>query len=164
MRNRRHRTLVESFQHKLIVRMISYWFIYQLALWNFLFCWRLLSDGKGDFFAQFNLFLRESSPMLICFAVLVPAFAWDAVRSYHRIARPIGLFRQIARDIAEDRPVRPVRLQDGDELQGMKDDFNAMLDALASRGALTMAEDKRMTQDLPARADASLASASALEE
>ena len=113
MSERRRQKLVDRFQYKLIIRMVSYWLIYQVTLWNLMFCLQLLRTGGGDFFGQYLAFLRESSPMLICFAVLVPAFAWDAVRFYHRIAGPIVRVRRTARDIAADRDVRPIRLRRG---------------------------------------------------
>ncbi len=138
MAERRKRTLIEQFQYKLIARMAAYWAIYQLTLWNFLFSWRLLEEGPGNLADQLGRFLRESYPMLICFAILVPAFVWDAVRFYHRVAGPIYRLRKTVQDVLDDKAVRAIRLRKGDELTELADDVNAMLAVLAKRGAITL--------------------------
>lgn len=138
MSDRRHEKLVDNFQYKLIVRMVLYWTIYQVTLFNFLFCWRLIGSGGGNIVVQYGQFLREFYPMLICFVILVPAFAWDAVKFYHRVAGPIFRFRSAAQDIAAQRPVRRVKLRESDELTEMQDDFNDMLDTLARLGGVEL--------------------------
>jgi len=145
MGDRRHQKLVDNFQYRLIVRMVLYWTIYQVTLFNFLFCWKLLEGGEGTIIQQYGQFLQEFYPMLICFAILVPAFAWDAVKFYHRIAGPIVRFRSVARDVAAERPVRRIKLRDGDELTEMQDDFNSMLDTLVRLGGAQLVEDRRNT-------------------
>jgi hypothetical protein len=135
---RRKLKIVDRFQRKLAKRMIAYWLIYQLTLFNFLFCWRLLSEGSGNLVEQYGRFLAEYWPIFICFLIVVPAMAWDAMRFCHRVAGPIVRFRQVARDVAAGKPVRRVRLRDGDELLELQDDFNAMLDRLAGENAITL--------------------------
>jgi hypothetical protein len=142
MSDRRHQKLVDNFQYKLIVRIVLYWTIYQVTLFNFLFCWRLLASGKGDIISQYGQFLQEFYPMLICFAILVPVFTWDAVKFYHRIAGPIFRFRSVSRDVAAEKPVRRVKLREGDELIELQDDFNSMLDTLVRAGAVQLIEGK----------------------
>ncbi|MHB1035384.1 MAG: hypothetical protein ACYC35_11595 [Pirellulales bacterium] len=138
MAERRKRTLIEQFQYKLIARMAAYWAIYQLTLLNFLFCWRLLEEGPGNLAEQFGRFVRESYPMLICFAVLVPAFVWDAVKFYHRVAGPLYRLRKTVQEVTDEKAVRVIRLRKGDELTELADDMNAMLAMLARRGAVTL--------------------------
>ena len=140
MGDRRHRKLVDHFQYRLIVRMVLYWTIYQVTLFNFLFCWKMIEGGEGSIIDQYGQFLQEFYPMLICFAILVPAFAWDAVKFYHRIAGPIVRFRSVARDIAAEQPVRRIALREGDELTEMQDDFNSMLDTLVRNGGIQLIE------------------------
>ncbi len=147
MSERRYRKVVDRFQHKLIVRMVLYWFIYQVTLWNFLFCWRLLQQGRGNLLQQYNQFFWEFYPMLFCFLILVPVFAWDAVKFYHRIAGPIYRFRVTARQIAAGEPVRHVKLRQGDELAKMEEDFNAMIDTLARNGGLTLIDQQKAKQE-----------------
>lgn len=140
MLKRRRQKLVDRFQSKVVVRMVAYLFIYQLTLYNLLFCWRLTEHGGGTLSQQFGLFFQEFWPTAICFAILVPAFCWDSVKFLHRVAGPVYRFKQTVRDIAAERPVRFVRLREGDELLELQDDFNDMLDTLLKHGAITLAE------------------------
>ncbi len=147
MGDRRQQKLVDNFQYKLIVRIVLYWTIYQVTLFNFLFCWKLIDGGEGSIIGQYGQFLQEFYPMLICFAILVPAFAWDAVKFYHRIAGPIFRFRSVARDIAAERPVRRIALREGDELTEMQDDFNSMIDTLVRIGGAQLIESSKDADD-----------------
>jgi len=142
MSDRRRRKFVDNFQYKLIVRMVLYCTVYQVALFNFLFCWKMIAAGRSDIVGQYSQFLQEFYPMLICFAIFVPAFAWDAVKFYHRVAGPIFRFRAMAREIAAEQPVRRITLREGDELTEMQDDFNSMLDTLARRGGVELIADE----------------------
>jgi hypothetical protein len=147
---RRRTKIVDRFQRKLAIRMIAYWLIYQLTLFNFLFCWRLLSEGSGNLLEQYGRFVADYWPIFICFLIVVPALAWDAMRFCHRVAGPIIRFRQVARDIALGKPVRRVKLRDGDELLEMQDDFNAMLDRLAAEHAVALIAPTSPTATEPA--------------
>ncbi|HXG10718.1 MAG TPA: hypothetical protein VNK04_13255 [Gemmataceae bacterium] len=141
MREERSRIWVDPFQSKLFLRVVGYWLIYQFSLWNCLFAWRLLAEGQGNLLEQYGRFCLEFYPMLLCFLVLVPFFAWDAVRFSHRLVGPISRFRQAMQDIAAGQPVRPIQLRQGDYLSDLQDDFNAMLAALRQRGLVTTADD-----------------------
>ena len=48
--------------------------------------------------------------------------------------RPIHRFRQTLQSVTAGQPVRLLKLRDGDFLEEMKDDFNAMLEALQRQG------------------------------
>jgi hypothetical protein len=134
MREERKKIWVDSFQTKLFIRIGVYWLIYQVALLNFLFVWRLLKEGTGDPLEQYVRFLQEFYPALICFVLVVPILAWDAVRFAHRLIGPIWRFRKTMQEVAAGQPVRPIKLRDGDFLLEMRDDFNGMLDALQRQG------------------------------
>ena len=139
MVEQRVRKVSDPFQWRIFVRILSYGLIYQVTVWNLLFCWRLL-HGQGSFLEQYRDFFAEQYPILLCVLILAPAFAWDAVKYCHRIAGPIYRFRVTVKEIAADKPIRLVKLRDGDELLGLRDDFNAMLKALAARGAIELVE------------------------
>lgn len=152
MVEQRRRRITDSFQWRIFFRILSYGFIYQVTVWNLLFCWRLFRHD-GDLITQYREFCYESYPMLLCMFVLIPAFAWDALTYCHKIAGPIYRFRATSRDIAAGIPVRRIRLRKGDELLTMQDDFNSMLDALARRGAIELIAGGENNQ-LPANKEA----------
>ena len=136
--NRRTRLLVNRFQGKLLWRFVAYWFIYQFTMWNFLFGCQLLREGRGNPAEQHLRFFISNYPMLIVFAIIVPFFAWDALKLSHRVAGPVYRLRQTIRAITAGQPIRRVKLRDGDHLTEVADDFNEMLLALEERGAITI--------------------------
>jgi hypothetical protein len=136
--NRRHRVMINQFQGKLQWRLVMYWLIYQVSMWNFLFCWQLLREGKGNPLEQYLQFLSVNYPTLFVLAILVPFFAWDAMRFSHRVAGPIHRFRQTIQAITAGEPITRVKLRNGDDLHEVADDINEMLDVLEERGVITI--------------------------
>lgn len=146
MSDRRRRRIVDRFQHKLILRLISYWLLYQFTLWNVLFCWQLLRQGRGDLIAQYTQYCYDFWPALLCFAILAPAFAWDAAKFYHRVAGPIVHIRRTVRSVAARMPVNRVKLRENDELKELQDEFNEMLETLAGLGAVTLLDGQNSSR------------------
>jgi hypothetical protein len=138
MREKRVCVWIDGFQSKLFFRILCYSLIYQVTLWNFLFVWRLLEEGPGNPIEQARGFFLSNYPMLICCLVIVPFFAWDAVRFSHRLVGPIYRFRKTIQSVTAGEKVRPIKLRDGDYLTEMRDDLNAMMGSLQARGALIL--------------------------
>lgn len=141
MSNRRSRRIVASFQLRASARIAAYAFIYQLTVWNLMFCLQYGKTG-GNFIEAYRAFAVDNYPMLLCVLVLAPAFAWDAAKYLHRIAGPIYRFRRTMESVTADDVVQPIQLREGDELKDMQDEFNAMLEALAARGAVRLAKSQ----------------------
>jgi hypothetical protein len=140
MVGKRTQVWIDGFQSKLFIRVLAYWLIYQISLWNFLFVWRMLQEGPGDLADQFGRFFLDNYPMLICFIVIVPCFALDAVRFAHRLVGPLYRFRKTMQAVTAREPVRLIKLREGDYLLEMRDDLNAMLTYLQQRGVVTLVE------------------------
>lgn len=150
MSERRRQNLVTAFQYRLAKRMFVYWCVYQLTLFNVLFCWQLLKNGPGSIGSQYVQFLYDFYPMLICFGILVPAIVWDVVKFCHRVAGPIDRFNQLTQQIANDEPVRRLKLREADELHELMGNFNNMLESLNRRHAISLVEeDKKKSESLP---------------
>lgn len=145
MKEARSRIWIDPYQSKLFFRVIGYWAVYQFTLWNFLFVWRLLEQGEGNFLVEYWNFFLDFYPMLICFALVVPFFAWDAVKFSHRLVGPVVRFRRCMQAIAVGEPVSPIQLREGDYLVELQDDFNAMLAALQQRGTIPAAHEPAAT-------------------
>src|SRR5947209_4299916 len=116
MHEERSRIWIDGFQSRLYFRVIAYWLIAVISVWNFLFVWRLVEEGKGDPLEQFTRYCVELYPVLICFAVLVPFFAWDAVRFAHRLVGPLVRIRKAVRSLAAKEVLRPIQRHAGDYL------------------------------------------------
>jgi hypothetical protein len=135
MREDRKKVWIDGFQTRLFFRIAAYWLIYQVALLNILFVWRLLQEGPGNPLEQYGRFFLDFYPALICFVLVVPILAWDAVRFSHRLIGPLYRFRKTMQTIANGEPVRPIKLREGDFMLDMRDDFNRMLEELQRQGA-----------------------------
>jgi methyl-accepting chemotaxis protein len=134
MKEDRKKVWIDGVQTRLFLRIGAYWLIYQVAVWNFLFAWRLLQEGPGDLVHQYGQFFADFYPTLICFAVAVPILCWDAVKFSHRLMGPIFRLRRSMQSVTAGEAVRPVKLREGDFLGEVKDDFNTMLEALQRQG------------------------------
>ena len=138
MHNQRKQVWVDKFQTKLLCRIGMYWLIYTGSLFNLLFAWRLLSEGPGDLPNQLTATLYDNVPLFLAFLSAIPWIVWDAVRFTNRLVGPLARFRETMRHVTADKPVRRIRLRQGDFLMEMQDDFNALLSALKHRGAVNL--------------------------
>jgi hypothetical protein len=130
----RKKVWVDPFQTRLTVRIALYLVLFLVVLVNFLFVWRLATQGMDNPGEKFVGMLRDYLPVGICLLVLVPVMAWDAIRFSHRLVGPMVRFRRTMQSVAQGEPVRPVKLREGDYLTDLRDDFNQMLEALQRRG------------------------------
>ena len=138
MTQERKKVWIHAFQTRVLLRIGVYWLCYLIALWNFLFVWRLLAEGPGNVLEQYGRFLRDYYPPLVLFVLLLPVAAWDAVKLSHRVVGPLVRVRHALRDLADGQPVRHLRFREGDYLGELRDDFNAMLDSLQRRGVVVL--------------------------
>ena len=130
----RKRVWVDEFQTRLTKRIATYLVLFLVVLFNFLFAWRMLSEGTHDPAEQLLGLLSDYLPVGICLLVLVPVMAWDAIRFTHRLVGPLVRFRRTMQGIAQGQAVRPIKLREGDYLGELRDDFNQMLESLQQRG------------------------------
>lgn len=136
MTDARKTMLVDRFQSKLAYRVGLYWLIFTITLFNLLFGWRLLKEGRGDLWQQFTATVYDNIPLFLCFAVVVPWIGWDVVRFANRVVGPLVRFRRTMQAVTASEPVKPIRLRKDDFLTEVQDDFNAMLTALEQRHAV----------------------------
>ena len=134
MPDERKKVLVDSFQTKLTLRIGTYLVLFFLVFFNFLFCWKMLSEGPYDPGQQFLETVEANLPVLICLLVLVPIMAWDTIRFSHKMVGPLVRFRKAIQAIGDGEAVRPLKLREGDYLGELRDDFNRMLETLQKQG------------------------------
>jgi hypothetical protein len=137
----RKRVWVDHFQTQLAWRIGLYLALFLAVLINFLFVWKLLSEGVHNPVEQLLSMLRDYLPVGICLLALVPVMAWDAIRFSHRLLGPVVRFRQTVQSIARGEAVRPIKLREGDYLTEFRDEFNQMLIALQRQGASVLKPD-----------------------
>jgi hypothetical protein len=139
-KERRFRFLVNEFQGKLLRRFVMYWVIYQFTLWNIMFFWQVLTEGKGNVAEQYARFVSAQYPMSLCVILLIPFFAWDALRFSHRVAGPLFRIRATMQAIEAGRTIQRVTLRDGDYLQEVIDDLNSLIVHLEEQNCINVAK------------------------
>lgn len=147
MADERKKIWISAFQTRLFGRIIGYCVIYMITLMNMLFVWRLLVEGPGNPLDQFLRCLVDFLPALVLVALLLPAAAWDALKFSHRLVGPLVRFRKTLQDMAAGQPVQPIKLRSGDYLTEMRDEFNAMLEALQRLGVPVLKPKDAVEED-----------------
>jgi hypothetical protein len=130
----RTKVWIHDFQSRMFIRVCLYGLICLVTLWNLLFVVRLLQEGPGDLLDQYVRFVKDYYVPLLLFLLLLPFAAWDAVKFCHKIVGPLVRVRATLQQMAAGEPVSLIRFREGDYLDELRDDFNAMLDALQRRG------------------------------
>ncbi|MFL5327669.1 MAG: hypothetical protein ACJ8C4_02035 [Gemmataceae bacterium] len=138
MKEKRGKIWIDPFQTGLIMRIIAYCAFYQIALLiYFAVCEQaeliLASMGMSWFFISNPVWRGVFALVLI----LIPA-AMDALFFAHRFVGPVFRFRAAVRDIASGKPVSMIQLRKNDMLTEFRDEFNAMLEQLAKKGAIVI--------------------------
>ncbi len=134
MSEERKKVWVDPFQTRLTVRIAGYLGLFFVVFFNFLFAWKMWTEGPTDPARQFVETVQSNLPVFVCLMILVPIMAWDMIRFSHRMVGPTARFRKTMQAIAQGEAVRPVKLRDGDYLTEMRDDFNKMLEELQKQG------------------------------
>jgi hypothetical protein len=131
---KRSKIWIDKFQTALSVRLAMYFVLYQVAVW----CLYLIDARISA--------LGESLGWPAVGTVLVPVvaiglgvlFIYDAVKEAHRTVGPLYRFRKTIQSITAGEEVPLIKLRQGDHLQELKEELNAMLQALEQRGAVTL--------------------------
>jgi hypothetical protein len=138
-----------SFQGRLLLRLVTYWVLYHVALWHTMFLVTLIGTSinqdpslpaKG-LWRLYREFTSEHISVIVCFLALLPIFGRDMIRFSHRMAGPLVRFRNTMQCIADGRPVRAVKLRKYDLMSEFLTTFNAMVTSWNARiGAATPKE------------------------
>jgi len=138
MKDARQKIWTDRFQTKLVYRFVLYWVIFTITVFNLLFAWRLIKEGRTDLWQQFTATVYDNVPLFLTFFVVVPWMAWDAVRFANRVVGPLVRFRRTMQGVIANEPVQPIRLRKDDFLLEVQDDFNTMLTTLEQRNAVQL--------------------------
>ena len=157
MKNLRKKQFIGSaVQGALTRRIVLHWLILFALSAVTLPLWQVLRGG--DFSAPLSKLMltgmAETAPVFIILLALLPIFVRDTVTFSHRFAGPVYRIRQGIKGLAAGEDVRPIRLRKGDFWKDVAEDFNTMLENLAS-------ERERNEET---NAERSLADASGYEE
>jgi hypothetical protein len=134
---KRKKVWIDRLQTLLSIRLALYFVLYQVTVWLLFAIERNMSEALGRVFGQewaLSSYLLTGVPA----ALLGALFVWDAVRMLHRVVGPLVRIRRAIKAVTDGEALTPIALREGDHLQELKDELNAMLDALERRGAVAL--------------------------
>jgi hypothetical protein len=134
VRQKRKKIWIDRFQTTLSVRLAMYFLLYQITVWSlFWIDARLatLGDTAGTVASGYGFVLTPIATL-----GLGLLFIYDALKETHRIVGPMYRFRKTIQAVTAGEEITIIRTRDGDYLNDMRDDLNAMLRALEDRGAI----------------------------
>jgi hypothetical protein len=82
-------------------------------------------------------------PVLFASALVLPLLLADVLRVSNRFAGPMYRLRNALRDLADGKPVTPVKFREGDFWCNMADEFNRVLDRMKDLEVSRPGEDQR---------------------
>lgn len=134
----RKRIWIDHFQTGLLVRIVVYCMVYQVAVWAFFGICEMLDRGVAVLGGEVLFFSTPLVRNILVLVCIAPPLMFDAVRFAHRLVGPLYRFRKTVQAIAAGEPVALVQLRKGDLLMDLKDDFNVMLRQLEQRGLVVL--------------------------
>lgn len=136
MANSRKKSFIDpEVQGSLLVRLAIHWGLFVVANCIAFAFWETLVEGAAGGMATSSPLLRGVVPCLITSAALMPAFLYDALKLSNRFAGPVLRLRRALRELAEGRPIEPLKFRKGDFWESAADDFNAAIRRMAAGAA-----------------------------
>jgi hypothetical protein len=136
-RRRQNFFVSADIQGTILRRLVKYWIVYHLALWNTLFLIAFfrhaasaVASGAPDFgfSALLKNFAMEHWVMLLLPVAVFPLILRDMLRLTHQVAGPLVRFQNALRQLANGEPVKKFNLRDGDLLTEFHVVFDEFLD------------------------------------
>ena len=128
-------------QGALTRRIVAQWLVFTAVAAVLAFGLQWMSDP----FAPLSHHVSESwwthGPLLLVLLCLLPVFVMDAIKLSNRFTGPIYRLRHVARSLATGQRPDPLEFRGSDFWRGLADDFNLVIDRLAS------AETKEESKD-----------------
>src|SRR5262245_38201462 len=141
MQNKRRKIWIDRFQTLLSLRIALYFVLYQVMVWVVVFMARDLTVAfsvvVGPAAAPATYFV-----LIGCVVIVGLLFIYDAIVLSHRVVGPLVRIRKTLKAVAASEEVELISLRKGDFLQELKDELNAMLQALEQRGAVVLKAKK----------------------
>jgi hypothetical protein len=137
MKNKRKRIWIDRFQTFLVLRISSYFILYQATTWALTAINQSLRTVLGPTFGEggVNYF---SFLVILTLVFLGIMLLYDLVKLAHRVVGPVYRFRKTIRAITAGEELDLITLRKDDYLMDMQDEFNEMLKVLEQRGAIVL--------------------------
>ena len=148
-RNLRKKFFIDrDVQSALMRRIVLQWLLFLAVSLMVLPVWQLLMTGNlsGPFSQVIVNMWTQTAPVFVLLVALIPAFVWDSLTLSNRFAGPMCRLRGAMRRLAAGEDVEPLKFRKGDFWQDVGDDFNAVLERLASAESAKSADSDSETE------------------
>lgn len=127
-------------QGALVRRLILHWLGFFVSASIVTFVLQVLSNPLLPLSAHVEELWWTQGPFLVVMVFLLPMFVLDTIKLSHRFAGPIYRLRQTIHKIAEGGAPPLLKFRDFDFWQGLAEDFNKMIDRLATHPTAAVEE------------------------
>ena len=130
----RKKTFIDpNVQGALVRRLVLHWCSFILVASLAGFCLQVFSNPFRPLGEHVQQVWWTQGPILLVMLFLLPVFILDTIKLSHRFTGPIFRMRSAIRDMAHGGPPQRLKFRDFDFWKDMAEDFNKMVDQLATR-------------------------------
>jgi hypothetical protein len=122
-------------QWTLALRVILHFFLFVCAGAFFGLINQFFADPFGGLVANANTFWKQSGPMLLALACLMPIFVRDTLTLSNRIAGPIYRLRNTIKQLGDGEDAPPLKFRKRDMWDDLPALFNRMTDRLRNEAS-----------------------------
>jgi hypothetical protein len=115
-------------QGELAIRVLFHWIIFAVVASVITLLFRFVADPFRPFSEQLKNVWRDQGPFLISILLLLPAFAYDAIKLSHRFAGPVLRLRKAFQTLLRGEAVEKLTFREGDFWKELADEFNALVE------------------------------------
>ncbi|HUG90242.1 MAG TPA: hypothetical protein VML55_05385 [Planctomycetaceae bacterium] len=124
-REERKRLFVDpTVQGAIVRRAALYWGACLMFVCLPLIIGRTLTDPSRLFYEHLGDLWAQSWPLLTCAVLILPVILYDLAKLTNRFAGPVVRLRRALKQLADGRPVEPVRFREGDFWPELAAEFN----------------------------------------
>lgn len=114
-------------QGALLLRSAMYWLLSVMTIALMMLCWRILTGPSRVFHGHLDGIWFEMGPGLLASLVLLPVVLVDVIKISNRIVGPLVRLRRSLAQLAAGEDVQPLHFRDGDFMQEIANEFNAVV-------------------------------------
>ncbi len=143
-KSKRRLILVDRKVQWAIVRQsVMHWLGHTLVAAVYLAMLELLLGGLKPWSEHWRTIWPLAASLLLSLLLLLPKFIYDSLQLSNRFVGPVTRLRRSLRELAEGRPLAPVKFRKGDYWQEMAGELNRAVEALRKQRA----DDEAATAD-----------------
>jgi len=153
-RNRREVLFVDpKVQGLLMTRVVTYWFVVVFTLGLLIGYQVYMSGGSESLSFKLKVVLANFEPALIAALCVLPFIMLDSLRVTSKFAGPLVRLRKEMRNLADGKPVEPIKFRKNDFYDELTDEFNQLaeqVEELRQANCRLAKQDKEALYEEPA--------------